>query len=191
MLQLLTLTQTGMLHGARFCQKVSVDFDTMTDVHYIRSLLMPAKPILESQLRNLAHLKLMATRLADLDNQGIGTGTALLQLHTEWIASATESCLSLKQNAEHLTDRCSSTIHMLGKRLEFMDKSEMQKQCGYSLQLNKLAVDDAIAVRVITFITLVYLSCSVVGVSKLSIILALQTCTDFTHRQLWICHSSV
>ena len=164
-LQLLIISQTGMLHGARLNQSISVDFDTMTDVHYVRSLLLPIKPILESQLRNLAHLKLVAIQFTDMNGQRAGGGSALLQSHSQWMSSATESCLCLKQYAEYLTDRCSLTIDMLSKRLEFRDKNEMQVQSGHSLQLNKFAVDDAIAVRVITFITLVYLSCSVVGVS--------------------------
>jgi hypothetical protein len=85
---------------------------------------------------------------------------------SHWVVYAKEKSAVFERYAGHLFDRCNSTMEILNKRLEFADKDEVQKQSGYLLQLTKSAVDDSVAVRVITFITLIYLSCTVVGVGK-------------------------
>lgn len=154
------------MYGTRLDQKVSVDFNTMTNVHYIKSRFILVKLILESFSRNMEQLESVAADFEGFGSHCAQCTTATWVQNSRWIAYAKEKCETFKRSAEHLFDKCSSTIEIISLRLEFEDKHEGQKQSGYLLQLTRSAVDDSVAVRVITFITLVYLSCTVVGVSK-------------------------
>jgi hypothetical protein len=153
------------MYGTRLGQEISINFDTVTDVYYIKSRLQTVSPILESMSCNITNLASVAADLELLESPCHRCTTASSQV-SQWISNAKDKCATLRRSAAYLHDQTNSTIEILSKRLEFEDKDEVQKQSGYLLQLTKSAVDDSVAVRVITFITLIYLSCTVVGVSK-------------------------
>lgn len=138
----------------------------MVDAHYIKDRLQPVKPILESLVHNLVMIKSTALDFGKCNDQCATCAEVKRVDSVPWATDAQEKCASYQRNTAFLYQKCESTIDILCKRLEFTDKGEVQKQSGYLLQLNKSAVDDSVAVRVITFITLVYLSCTVVGVSR-------------------------
>lgn len=153
------------MHGTFLEEKILANFDTMTDVHCTRGRVLEAKSILESMIRTLDLLSDVSVDLDGIETQPPHHKTSLCGPNPTWIANTRETHASIKRYADAISERCTSTIELLAKRLEFADKDEVQKQTRYLLQLSRSTVDDSVAVREITFITLIYLSCSVVGVS--------------------------
>lgn len=182
-----------MIHGTRLDQNISIDFNAMTNIHYLRSRISLAKPVLESFSRNMEQLGSVAADLEFVGSQCAQCTAAPWTQNSQWIVYAKEKSAAFERYAEHLFERCNSTMEILNKRLEFADKDEVQKQSGYLLQLTKSAVDDSVAVRVITFITLIYLSCTVVGVSEATLQWITRKSADYCkhNRQLWVCRSSI
>lgn len=162
---LLKKQQMGLIHATRLNQKISADFDTMTDVHYTKRQLLLVDVILDSCIRNVEQLQQVGTHLTAYDGSCVQCQGVSQSSNYQWVHLAKEKYTSTKRMALYLSEECNMLLEMLTKRLEFQDKVEVQKQSEYLLQLTKSAVDDSVAVRVITFITLVYLSCTVVGVS--------------------------
>lgn len=82
----------------------------------------------------------------------------------DWLLNYQRTVEGFADEVLSLMSRCGSTARLLRDRLEFKDRLETQKQSEYILQLTHSTVDDSATVRVITVITLVYLSFSVVAV---------------------------
>ena len=183
--QRLNMSKKGMMYGTRLEQKVSVDFDAMTNVHYVKSRILPLKPILACFNRDMEQLEIAAANI-----RSIGNSCSHCTHDSQRIAYAKEKSVTIQSNADYLLEQCSSTFEILSKRLEFVDKDEVRKQSAYLLQLTKSAVDDSAAVRVITFITLIYLSGTVVGVSKIHGSSGKNANCGEPNRRSWECHFS-
>lgn len=76
------------------------------------------------------------------------------------------SCLS--DTGEYMLRKCSNVAQILSEVLEFKTKRDLEKQTKLTFELTKQGVDDSVVVKVITIITLVYLSSTTVAVRILS-----------------------
>jgi hypothetical protein len=65
-----------------------------------------------------------------------------------------------------LLQRCSNATKLLEKLLDLKNQSVTERHSAHMMALTTNTVDDSATVRVITAITLVYLSCTAVGVSS-------------------------
>jgi len=101
---------------------------------------------------------------------GVGTGLAGAKDYSavvQWKLNQKRKLAAYEENRAALADQCEFAGKLLRDRLEARDQLAMQKQSHYALQLTKSTVDDSATVRVVTVITLVYLSFTVVAVSRL------------------------
>lgn len=82
-----------------------------------------------------------------------------------------------------------STAHLLEQTISARNQQMAQRQTELVTKLTKSTVDDSVNVRIITVITLVYLSAAVVAVRICSLRLRLMAETLISIRPLWTCHS--
>lgn len=87
----------------------------------------------------------------------------IVEIHTNQIQSYNE-------HLHVLLKRCKSTAHLLEQLSASKNQKLTTEQSSYILTLTKAAADDSAATRVITVITLIYLSSTVVAVSQSQII---------------------
>lgn len=148
-----------MICGTPSEQKIPIDANTMTKMYHIKNRINLATPILDSLLRSLEQIQSTTSDIQHFVTQSehcIGMPST----HTaQQLANAKETCCTFQRTAKYLIDNCSSTMDTLSKRLEFLYKLEVQKQGNYLLE-------DSVAVKVITFITLIFFPCTVVSVSS-------------------------
>lgn len=72
---------------------------------------------------------------------------------------------SNKSYAKALIAGCDSTAGLLKQVASSKNRGIVGKQNGYMMRLSQIAIDDSAAIRVITVITMLYLSPTVIGVS--------------------------
>ena len=72
---------------------------------------------------------------------------------------------SYNEHLQVLLKRCNSTAKLLEQLVASKNQKLAREQSNYVLTLTKSAAEDSAAIRVITIITLIYLSATVVAVS--------------------------
>jgi hypothetical protein len=72
---------------------------------------------------------------------------------------------SYNEHLQVLLKRCNSTAKLLEQLVASKNQKLAREQSNYTLTLTKAAADDSAAIRVITIITLIYLSATVVAAS--------------------------
>ena len=134
-----------------------------------------------SQLRTLFNNQQMWRSETDLRRYDFEPFNEIVDIHTSQLRSYTE-------HLQVLLKRCKSTAHLLEQLVASKNQKLTTEQSNYILALTKAAAEDSAAIRVITVITLIYLSSTVVAVSR-----AISKTTqhaDKVCRRLWTCHSS-
>jgi hypothetical protein len=112
-----------------------------------------------SQLRDLFNSQRMWRSETDRRRYDFAPFNEVIDIHTTQIVSYNE-------HLQVLLKRCKSTAHLLEQLVASKNQKLTREQSSYILTLTKAAADDSAAIRVITVITLIYLSSTVVAVSS-------------------------
>lgn len=111
-----------------------------------------------SQLRDFFNSQRMWRNETDKRRYDFAPFNEVVDIHTTQI-------VSYKEHLQVLLQRCKSTAHLLEQLVASKNQKLTREQSSYVLTLTQAAADDSAAIRVITVITLIYLSSTVVAVS--------------------------
>ena len=111
-----------------------------------------------SQLRDLFNSQRMWRSETDRRRYDFAPFNEIVDIHASQI-------ISYNEHLQVLLKRCASTAHLLEQLIWSKNQKLTREQSSYVLTLTKAAADDSAAIRVITVITLIYLSSTVVAVS--------------------------
>ncbi|KAK3704620.1 hypothetical protein LTR37_013719 [Vermiconidia calcicola] len=128
------------------------------DLHFLESRYLPVVPALESTKHILRSLQ----KLCFPRGKKIRTGRSRQRM-IESFELLQNQVASYDAHLQVLLKRCTSTAHLLEQIATSKNQRIAQEQSGYMMELTKSTVDDSATVRVITVITLVYLSSTVVA----------------------------
>lgn len=137
-------------------------------LHFLETRFLPVDPALKmmtitmSQLRELFNSQKMWRSESDRRRYDFGPFNEVVDIHANQIASYSE-------HLQVLLKRCNSTAKLLEQLVASKNQKLSREQNEYILTLTKSAADDSAAIRVITVITLIYLSSTVVAVSLCTI----------------------
>jgi LPS sulfotransferase NodH len=98
------------------------------------------------------------------DHAGSPASFAKAEQELEWLENYQRKATACANNAGALLTTCERAVQLLDRVLNLKCQQVAQQQNTAILALTKSTVDDSATVRVITAITLVYLSCTVVAV---------------------------
>lgn len=120
---------------------------------------MPLDKILTANARVLRALKAVE---ADINLTALGA----IQIQTSHIIDAeVQHVEAFHAHARGIHDKCQSAVQLVDRALNLKHQRIAQEQTELMTKLAESTVDDSATVRVITVITLIYLSFTVVGVS--------------------------
>lgn len=134
------------------------------------------------QLRELFNSQKMWRSETDRRRYDFGPFNEIVDIHINQMTSYNE-------HLQVLLKRCSSTAHLLEQLVWSKNQNLTREQNAYVLELTKSAADDSAAIRVITVITLIYLSSTFVAVSCLIVESTNQMLIGHC-RTLWLLRSS-
>lgn len=153
-----------MLYAAdnRALDTISPQHADLRRLRFIEGRLSLESAILDSFDNTMLHLK---SFLQNLDSRISSTTSSSPNTAHSWITSLQRHASCNRNTTQYLNDRCRSASQLLLDTLDFKNRFEVQKQSENVLTLTRYTVDDSINVRVITVITMLYLSSTVVAVS--------------------------
>jgi hypothetical protein len=137
--------------------------DEMADLFFFESRILPLNVAATAAANISEGLQYCSTRLAAL-SPGAGLSTTADQ-EIEWLHNYRKHALACASNTSALLTKCERAVQLLDRVLNLKSQQIAEQQNTNILALTKSTVDDSATVRVITAITLVYLSCTVVAVS--------------------------
>jgi len=141
----------------------AVSPDEMADLFFFESRLLPlssaaaaavslCEGLLQCSRRWPAHLRITGP-------------SAKIEEEIEWLENHRNKLAACSNHATALLTKCERAVQLLDRILNLKSQKIAQQQNTNILALTKSTVDDSATVRVMTAITLVYLSCTVVAVS--------------------------
>lgn len=137
--------------------------DEMADLFYFESRLLPLASAAAAADRLLVDLQHCSQRWpAHLRNTG---PSAKIEEEVEWLENHRSKMTACSSHVTALLIKCERAVQLLDRILNLKSQQIAQQQNTNILALTKSTVDDSATVRVMTAITLVYLSCTVVAVS--------------------------
>ena len=154
--------QSTTLLGTSLEQRLELSYDSLAAIRYVESRCLPLRSILPCFTRCMTELQAVRIELCKLHESRLQNQTT--SDPPAWLHNFVQKSAAYRENTEAVLTRCSFAAQLLCDTLGFRDKKEAQKHTSYALELTRLTVDDSATVRVITVITLVYLSLSVVAV---------------------------
>jgi hypothetical protein len=132
----------------------------IADLSFTERRLIPADAILAATTRLAQDL---GNVIQSKTTSTVGpTGVELV----EFCANLASTTISYRDNAATLLVKCTSTLGVLNSILNLNNQRIAQQQNDRVFYLTTATVDDSATVRVITAITLVFLSFTAVAVSK-------------------------
>lgn len=138
----------------------SVTAEDLASLNYIETRLTPVESILSSFELILDGLERSTRQVKDVVNDDTERDRLLLA-----IQNYRNQVTAYRINANAILRKCATASKLLDGILVFNNQNTTQKQSQHVLYLTKSTVDDSVTVRVITTITLVFLSCTAVSVS--------------------------
>jgi len=141
----------------------AVSPDETADLLYFESKTLPLEVAATAAANLCEGLQQCSRRLAD-HSRGTASPTKTEQ-EVEWLRNYRNRATAWASNANALLVTCERAVQLLDRVLDLKSQQIAQQQNTTILALTKSTVDDSATVRVITAITLVYLSCTVVAVS--------------------------
>lgn len=136
--------------------------DEMADLCYLESKVLPLEMAASAAANLCRGLQQCSKRLAD--HAGSPASFAQAEQELEWLQNYQGKAAACANNAGALLTTCERAVQLLDRVLNLKSQQVAQQQNTAILALTKSTVDDSATVRVITAITLVYLSCTVVAV---------------------------
>lgn len=136
--------------------------DEMADLCYFESKILPLEVAATAAATLYRDLQHCSKRLADHTGNPASFAKAAQEL--EWLRNYEGKATACANNAGALLTTCERAVQLLDRVLNLKNQQVAQQQNTAILSLTKSTVDDSATVRVITAITLVYLSCTVVAV---------------------------
>jgi hypothetical protein len=136
-------------------------------LHFLKLQFVPIESALDSLLRSMRNFR------RHLDSVGPTLPESHDQLNDlmgldDVMAARENQMESYKQHVRALVEKCDSTTYLLQEVANSRSQNIGREQNGYMMRLTKAALEDSAAIRVITVITMIYLSPTVVGVSILA-----------------------
>lgn len=147
----------------------AVSPDEMADLFFFESRLLPLSTAAAAAVRLCEGLLQCSQRWpAHLRITG---PSGKIEEEIEWLENHRNKLAACSNHATALLTKCERAVQLLDRILNLKSQKIAQQQNTNILALTKSTVDDSATVRVMTAITLVYLSCTVVAVS-LSLLIA-------------------
>lgn len=143
---------------AGFKHPESVTSDDLRNLHFCLDRLSPLDSILCSQLGTLEGLEQVVRKHIVIDDP---MRSAEPQEWQEFFTNSHTKLNAFRMNALSLLARCQNTLQLVDGAL----KLENQRNV---MGLTEIAVDDSATIRVMTTITLIFLSFATIAVSRLS-----------------------
>lgn len=159
--------------------------DDLRNLHFCLDRLNPLDAILCSQLGTIEGLEEVVRKHQVVDDP---TQSSESQDWRDFFANSLTKLNALRMNALSLTARCQNTLQLVDGAM----KLENQRNV---MGLTEIAVDDSATIRVMTTITLIFLSFATLAVGEsLSHELDVPQATKLIRlmtRLLWRCRSSI
>lgn len=146
--------QSSTLLGTKVRHTIEYNYDSLAQLRYIQARCLPLDSIFAGYRRAI-------TELANLSASLLSTNPSQSQIAATlsgWTATHKQRLETYQDHSNALKASCEFTVELLRDRLGFKENSSIW-------ELTKLTVDDSATVRVITVITLAFLSFTVVAVS--------------------------
>lgn len=154
--------QTRTLLGTKLKHSVELSYDTFGCIRGAERKLLPLRPVLSNYSRLVEGFRaLVEDPVQGTYVQNVVECASAVQ----WADNLLQKLSGHKENLGAILDQCDFAANLLRDRLGAKDQSAVQRQSRYSLELTQLTVDDSATVRVITVITMAYLSFTVAAVS--------------------------
>ena len=140
----------------------TVTADDMADLSFVESRLQPAEALLDALDRTLQGLRQFHERWARLDS---GIDQCSLAMGPQHIVNMRNSVVAYKQYADTLLKRCHGAFQTLNGVLGVNSELISRRQADRVEYLTTSTVDDSATVKVVTVITLIFLSFTAMAVS--------------------------
>jgi hypothetical protein len=142
----------------------AVSPDETADLFYFESKTLPLVVAATAAANLCEGLQQCSRKLTD-HSRSTESPTKTEQ-EVAWLQNYQDKATAWASNANALLTTCERAVQLLDRVLNLKSQQLAQQQNTNILALTKSTVDDSATVRVITAITLVYLSCTVVAVSS-------------------------
>ena len=133
----------------------------MTDLNFIETRLLPVESILNGLDLVLHGLEEMFSKWLARDGSG---HAAIQQDWAEMLGNQRKKTAAYRNYSHILLQKCSSSSKLLEGIMDFHSQAIARQQSSHVLFLTTATVDDSTTVRVITAITLAFLSFTAVAV---------------------------
>lgn len=138
----------------------SVTYDTLKNLHFFQNRLSPVSAIFDSLLGTLDGLEKIACKHKML-HPGNGDEPKYWE---EFIYNSRMKLSGFQTNIQSVTAHCQNTLQFVDGTIKLENQNIIGKQSSHVLRLTGIAVDDSATFRVMTTITLVFLSFATIAV---------------------------
>lgn len=153
------------LYCVGFQHPESVTPDDLRNLHFCLDRLSPLDAIFSAQLVTLEGLEQIVRRQClsgDIVGSSCGTEP---QDWREFFSNTRTKLGALRKNAASLIARCQNTLQLVDGAMKLENQRLMAQQSANVLDLTVIAVDDSATIRIMTTITLCFLSFATLAVS--------------------------
>ena len=135
-----------------------------SELHFLETRFWPVEPALKATSTALQHVQALSSRMSMIvpDSSDLFERTPCF---TESVSNVCNEIEALIDNVQVLLRICASTSRVLEQVAESKNQHISQEQNKHVASLTRLTANDSVTIRVITVITLVYLSSTAVAVS--------------------------
>jgi hypothetical protein len=138
----------------------SVTYDSLRNLHFFQNRLSPVSAIFDSLLGTLDGLENFTSKHTML----YPSGSNEPQYWEEFIYNSRMKLSGFQMNIKSVMTHCQNTLQFVDGTIKLENQKIIAKQSSHVLSLTNIAVDDSATIRVMTTITLIFLSFATIAV---------------------------
>jgi hypothetical protein len=138
----------------------SVTYDSLRSLHFFQNRLSPVSAIFDSLLGTLEGLEKIACKHKML----ISSNSDEREYWEEFIYNSHMKLSGFQMNIKSVVAHCQNTLQFVDGTIKLENQNIISKQSSHVLRLTGIAVDDSATIRVMTTITLIFLSFATIAV---------------------------
>lgn len=138
----------------------SVTYDSLRSLHFFQNRLSPVSAIFDSLLGTFEGLE----RIASKHKMLLSSNSNEPGHWEDFIYNSRMKLSGFQMNIKSVVAHCQSTLQFVDGTIKLENQNIIGKQSSHVLRLTGIAVDDSATIRVMTTITLIFLSFATIAV---------------------------